>query len=205
MFKLFHKNLKIIFIDWDDTLFPTSHHNNNNNLNNNLNIILLEKIICKFIKKCLSITKHTYIISNAKKSWIIHCISNFYPKLYSILNIHQNVISASDLYINSVNSYNLTKIHTFQHIFNNILHNSNCFYNNIMIISIGDGNHEKIALHKLQIYNHSFIKSLLIKKNLSLKQLPSDIDIIKQINFIYNNILSIIDTSNDNILCYNHI
>jgi hypothetical protein len=204
MFSLFYKNLKIIFIDFDDTIYPSSFYKNKI-ISNSLICKTLEDIIFKFFKKCFSITKHVFIISNASKSWIIDCISNNYPKLLSILNIHKNIISAYDLYFNSCHSLNLTKKFTFQYIFNDILLNSNSTYNNIHIISIGDGFYEKKALKNVCINNDKYNKILIIKKNFIFKQLPTDIEIIKQITYLSNTFISNLNTSNNNIFCYNYI
>jgi hypothetical protein len=152
------KNSSIVFIDWDDTLFPTTWVNKNQinikNIKNYKIFIKLDEyifmLLSKIKKKC-----NIIIITNALKKWIENCIS-LLPQTKGLICTHNfnsnnncknkiNVISARENYQHIYGSPIDWKIHTFKKIISK--------YEKIKkikkIISIGDSIAEYIALVKL--------------------------------------------------------
>ena len=72
------KNNSIIFIDWDDTLFPTSWVNKNNidikNITDYSIFIKLDQYINTLLKKITNKCE-IVIVTNALKKWILSCLN----------------------------------------------------------------------------------------------------------------------------------
>lgn len=196
------KNNSIIFIDWDDTLFPTSWVNKNNidlkNIDDYSIFIKLDQYINSLLKKIMNKCE-IIIVTNALKRWILSCL-NLLPQTKLLICSHNfksnnscknkiNVISARENYQHKYTSPIDWKIHTFKNIINKYKKKKYNFNN---IISIGDSIAEYIALIKL--YN--------VKENCTFKTIkfidPSIYEhkqsykfIFDQIKVIFNNFSSI--------------
>lgn len=90
----------LVVLDWDDTLFPTSHLNP---VDENLYDFLLEKyskylteIENQAIELLENCSKHckVVIITNAKKGWVEFSSKRFMPRLHNILMKYVKIISA---------------------------------------------------------------------------------------------------------------
>jgi hypothetical protein len=165
----------IIFIDWDDTLFPTTWiHNNNINCTNKEDInkyklffLELDKSLTNLLEILTDNNNNAvYIITNANKKWVEQCLSNL-PKTSSIIEKDVTIISSKDMYNQKTNSMMDWKILTFKDIINDVYFNNTLeldggyapiTHNSIpaqfigSIISIGDSNYEYTAL--LNLYEH---------------------------------------------------
>lgn len=169
----------IIFIDWDDTLFPTTWiHNNNIDCTNKEDInkyklffLELDKSITNLLEILTNNNDNAvYIITNANKKWVEICLSTL-PNTASLIEKDVIILSAKDNYIQKTSSMMDWKVLTFKDIVNNIYIN-NVNINNALeleglyaplhvsnpiqfignVISIGDSNYEYTALLNLYEY-----------------------------------------------------
>lgn len=164
----------IIFIDWDDTLYPTSWiHNNNIDCTNKEDInkyklffLELDKSITNLLEILTSNNDNAvYIVTNANKKWVELCLLTL-PKTKAIIEKDVIILSAKDNYNQKTNSIMDWKVLTFKDVVNNVyindalelgglyapLHTSppSQFIGNV--ISIGDSNYEYTALLNLYEY-----------------------------------------------------
>lgn len=81
---------KVIFLDWDDTMFPTSflrtysHEYQHRGLLSDHVISALqccEKSVRKLLLIFKSMTRHVYIITNALQGWVENSVAMYYPTL----------------------------------------------------------------------------------------------------------------------------
>lgn len=172
----------IIFLDWDDTLFPTSWVMNSKiNLNdekikNNDIFNKLDAHITGLIEAYKKYGK-VIIVTNAMKNWIRESTS-ILPKTYKIIS-SINVISARELYQTKSNNVFDWKKNAFKKIIVSELGNKSKKIMNI--ISIGDADYEYKALVDLYGWNMQNIKIL---KAIKLINNPSYYTIIDQINVL---------------------
>jgi hypothetical protein len=169
----------IIFIDWDDTLFPTTWINNNSIDCKNKEDINKYKLFFLELDKSISnlleiLTDNNdnavYIVTNANKKWVELCLLTL-PNTSSIIDKDVTILSAKDIYNQKTNSMMDWKILTFKDIVNDMYIN-NVNINNALeidglyasihpsqpssfignVISIGDSNYEYTALLNLYDY-----------------------------------------------------
>jgi hypothetical protein len=164
----------IIFIDWDDTLFPTTWiHNNSIDCINKEDInkyklffLELDKSIYNLLEILTSNNDNVvYIITNANKKWVDMCLVNL-PNTLSLIEKDVIILSAKDIYNQKTNSIMDWKVLTFKDVINNVyinnalelgglyapLHASNPMQFIGNVISIGDSNYEYTALLNLYEY-----------------------------------------------------
>ena len=164
----------IIFIDWDDTLFPTTWiHNNNIDCTNKEDInkyklffLELDKSITNLLEILTNNNDNAvYIITNANKKWVELCLVNL-PNTSLIIEKDVIILSAKDIYNQKTNSIMDWKVLTFKDVINNVyinnaleleglyapLHTSNPMQFIGNVISIGDSNYEYTALLNLYEY-----------------------------------------------------
>lgn len=168
------KNNTIIFIDWDDTLFPTSRMHK-------LSISKeryaeIDESVCAFLDKAEELGE-IYIVTNAKKSWInktaVH-LQNTQEKLKYI-----RIISAREKYKKKYEIMSWKK-----HAFRQIIKSKRSFLMNI--ISIGDSKYEHYALLSLlYIQDLNRIKYL---KSFRISEEPTCGKLIDQLYHLRKNI-----------------
>lgn len=169
----------IIFIDWDDTLYPTTWiHNNNIDCTNKEDInkyklffLELDKSITNLLEILTDNNDNTvYIVTNANKKWVEQCLL-ILPKTKAIIEKDVIILSAKDNYNQKTNSVMDWKVLTFRDVVNDVyinnalelgglyaplptLHTSSLqplqFIGNV--VSIGDSNYEYTALLNLYEY-----------------------------------------------------
>ncbi|ARF11102.1 hypothetical protein Hokovirus_4_76 [Hokovirus HKV1] len=176
----------LIFIDWDDTLFPTTWLTKNNiNINDKKYtkfFTLLDEIIDNFFTLIIT-TGKIFIVTNATLNWI-KISSNILPKtLQHLKNI--KIISAKQTYQYTYpNNVHLWKKLCFKKIANKHMQQNKI--NNI--ISIGDAMYEYNALINLYFSSH---KKYL--KAIKFIQYSEYEHIIEQITILCQNIKNIIN------------
>jgi hypothetical protein len=164
----------IIFIDWDDTLFPTTWINNNNIDCKNKEDINKYKLFFLELDKSISnlleiLTDNNdnavYIVTNANKKWVELCLLTL-PNTSSIIDKDVTILSAKDIYNQKTNSTMDWKILTFKDIVNDMYINNELEIDGLYapihpsqpssfmgnVISIGDSNYEYTALLNLYDY-----------------------------------------------------
>jgi hypothetical protein len=195
----------IFILDWDDTLFPTTWVNlkkinlsNNEEINNyKVYFLELDKTISTFLEY-LNKIGDIYIVTNANIKWIKSCLTvlNLTSKIIMMNNIR--IVSARDLYSNSVIHHDEWKIHTFKDILINIVEkvykkvNYNSYLN---IISMGDAQYEYNALLNLDSYfkiNNKHVNYLL--KNIKFIEKPNFEYIIDELQVTQKNIKNIVNS-----------
>ncbi len=145
----------IIILDWDDTLYPTSHSVYKNVFVDDY--ARLDMVLCEFLNKCVSLGK-CYIVSNASHNWIINTSQNI-PLSSNIIHKHINVVSAKDAYMRNGTTIDKWKQLSFEKIHTE--HND-C----TNILSIGDAEYEYNALIYLNnICGDKLLKSIKLSKN----------------------------------------
>jgi hypothetical protein len=192
-------NLKtIIYLDADDTFFPTSWCNKNMiNLNSQESIneyklyfIELDKTVSDFL---LHLKKYAqiFIVTNANIKWIKSFLNVLTTTRKVIMENNIRIVSARDIYSKTLSSPTEWKINTFRDILSNITNtlptDSDC--NTILnIISIGDAQYEYIALLNLDNYfksNNNKINYLL--KSIKFVEKPNFDLIIDQMQIVQKN------------------
>lgn len=194
----------IMYIDIDDTIFPTFWVNQNmislsseESINEyKLYFIELDKTISDFLGSVLT-QAEIYFVTNASLKWIKLCL-NVLPKTRKIIMENNiRIVSARDIYSQTLSSPTEWKINTFRDIIskvvNNLSNDSEC--NTILnIISIGDANYEYVALLNLDNYlkNKNNSISYLLKSIKFIERPHFDL-VIDQIQVVKRNINSIIN------------
>ena len=200
------KTISVIYIDFDDTLFPTSWCNKNMiNLNNaesineyKLYFIELDNTMSNFL---INIKKfgEIFIVTNANIKWIKSCLNVLINTRKVIMDNNIRIVSARDIYSKTLSSPTEWKINTFRDILNNtIIDFSTKFECNTIlnIISIGDAEYEYIALLNLDGFFKSnkqninyLLKSIKFIEKPNFDMIIDQMEIVqKNINFIVNKI-----------------
>lgn len=133
------------------------------------------------------------IISNADLKWITNCLDHFLEELKEFINENNiKIYSAKNIFSKLVGNKTERKIKCFEKAIND-LYKNDIKYNDLNVISIGDGKEEKKAvftLTKCEKYhkiNSKFIHTITY---------PTAASIILQLNYLNNNLNSIIYDNN---------
>ncbi len=178
--------VKLIILDWDDTLFPTSWIKRNKidikvPFSNEVikSFLELDAVVFNLLKKLRKIG-FVVIVSNAYDSWIkLSC--GHLMNTYNFILKHIPIISARALYEYKCN-YTKWKHYVFMDIVNNQLNNNSTW----SIISIGDADHEHNALINLWANNRN--KKINHLKSVKFLLEPSMNEIIDQLVILTKNI-----------------
>jgi hypothetical protein len=184
-------NKTIIFIDFDDTLFPTDWVLASNiNVDNPNDVMIemfndLDMLISDVVLK-MKILGNVLIVSNGSNSWIHSCL-NVLPNFKQIIDLNVvSVTSARDLFGNEHDKQQWKRL-TFKILFDQHMGNIEGRHH---ILSFGDSEDEHDAVVELRGYNvmqhqqhqhqqHRIIKSIKFIKNPTLNQLVQQLDSIK--------------------------
>ena len=121
-----------IFIDWDDTLYPSTWvHNNNIDCTNKEDInkykiffLELDKSITNLLEILTDDNDNAvYIVTNANKKWVELCLSTL-PKTKEIIEKDVIILSAKDNYNQKTNSVMEWKVLTFRDVVNDVYINN---------------------------------------------------------------------------------
>jgi hypothetical protein len=185
-------------LDWDDTIFPSSWCNKNMiNLNDpesvanyKLYFIELDKTASDFLVD-LQQYGDIYIVTNANIKWIKACLNILPFTKKVIMNNNIRIVSARDLYSQTLSSPTEWKIKTFKDIVSNIVQkssnklNCNTFLN---IISVGDAHYEYVALLNLDDHLKINNNTNYLLKSVKFIEKPHFDLIIDQIQVVKKNI-----------------
>lgn len=167
------KNNTLIYLDWDDTLFPTTwyHHKNKNT---DAELSLFDNSAHDFIL-LLQGYGDIIIITNAAMSWISEA-KNLLEKTCKILDKIE-IISARDKYSKYSDNPADWKQLAFEHSVNS--HNANSIFS---VISIGDSDQERQAVMNLQytIHGDTNIKSIKLIPGVCAKMISGQYTILKK-------------------------
>ena len=191
--------MNIIFIDWDDTLFPTHFlltnkfkiNEENDYIKYKLHFIELDKkitnLINTLVNECL-----IFIVTNANLVWIAQCL-NILPLTKQIIKLHNIAIISSREQFYKTQTADEWKILTFRNIINNNMYKSK--QNQIInIISLGDSKYEYNGLIHLDEYiNLKFVDKCFLLKSINFIIKPSFNEILEQLHIVNNNIIHIIN------------
>lgn len=146
------KNNTLIFIDWDDTLFPTTWYiknklniksNNQNNLSKYIEFFKeLDITLLDFLQNNSKFGK-IIIVTNASMAWINKSMLVL-PKSSIFIKKNIKVVSARDSFGKYKNIY-LWKQYAFENEVDSFFKNIKSIHN---LISIGDADYEHTALIK---------------------------------------------------------
>jgi hypothetical protein len=173
----------IIFIDWDDTLFPTSWIMEKNvDLINPLSRLKysdffkrLDDELSEALKTMISLGE-VVIITNALTEWVQLSLS-ILPKTKKVMK-HISVVSARQRYQNKADMTEWKK-HTFLEELE--MRSKNKYYANIL--SLGDADYEYNALlnlyDKVTLAPHKYLKSIRFIKRADYKILLEQLSLIK--------------------------
>jgi len=194
-------NTTMIFIDWDDTLFPTKWIVMNNINMNKPESIVHNEIYFKELDRLLytslkTISKYgkIYIVTNALLSWI-RTTSLALPNTYNLLK-QFTIISAREYKGKISKSPMDWKILTFRDIFKYEKERSNI--NNV--ISIGDAEFEyKASISLYDNDNSIYLKTIKFVKN------PSYEVLIDQLKVLQNAVTSVWNKKSHKDLVYKKI
>lgn len=183
------KDRTLIFLDWDDTLFPTNWLANKNvtiqNLSGQFTLHFreLDNALFKFLKSLLNYGT-IIIVTNALRDWVYQS-STLLPISSAVLKKLQ-IVSARERYGEKVNSIMGWKILTFEDLVDKEY--AHIPFNNI--ISIGDAEYEYRALVAL---NNKYIHRYL--KNVKLIKAPDFDSLVDQLEVLTRAIPEIYGTS----------
>ena len=177
----------VFFIDFDDTIYPTTHFDTINHTTQEKELNILSEKVISLVSTC---SKHgkIYMVSNSEYKRMIDLIAKHYRGL---IKLGVNFISSRDMYEKEFpKQHHLWKKLTFRLIISNEYSNKNKINN---IISIGDDMAEHYAVRNLKnYYSDIYIKSLILQQNLNINQLSYVCDELK------NNIDKIVKYEDDN-------
>lgn len=176
--------MTLIIFDWDDTLFPTTYiiKNNINLINNNQLFIKLDTILYKLLKKFLEFG-HVVVVTNAILKWVFTTLESL-PETKKLIINYIPIFSARELYSDQYPSaMTLWKKLLFEKIFEYYFKYQNNSRANI--ISIGDSDHEFIALTDLNNLNNK-INIKLILKSVRFLPIPTYDIILDELQVLIN-------------------
>jgi len=182
---------RLIMLDWDDTLFPTSWTvikaidlTDSNVRQKYVSYFTeLDDILSKFLHKCTN-KGQVFIVTNAVKRWVVTS-SNVLPKTKKIIDDKIFIISARDLFQQkNPNNMEKWKKYTFEQIVNKHDFKKQENTNFEHIISIGDAEYEFNAL--INLYSHKNKKRIL--KSIRFLATPTYDSLIDQLEVLYDTI-----------------
>lgn len=179
------KNSTLIFIDWDDTLFPTTWVMNNHiNLSDKQNKVKyyslfseLDDILYKFFIKTMNYGT-IIIVTNASRNWI-NVSMEILPKSSSIINNNIKIVSARDRYSDTHTVFKWKEL-SFKDEADGFFYHDTQIQN---IVSIGDADYEHIALIKLDEWEKKLPEKRILKK-IKLMHQPSYYCLIDQLEVL---------------------
>lgn len=187
--------INLLFLDYDDTLFPTTVIKKQKD--ENINLDELDKQIYDLLNKLTNLCK-CCILTNASVQWYSYSINKYMPLTANFIqNGEICFISARNLYEKEFDSPILWKLYAMNNLIKNYLDSSTEIDN---IISIGDSNIDRDAFYMLDLSNYN-----CNKKYIKLLDNPTINVIKKQIDIIDNNIEMLFswDTTFEISLCSN--
>jgi hypothetical protein len=194
----------IIMFDFDDTIFPTSWTNKNlinlaseDSINEyKLYFLELDKTLSAFLLDSLNYGT-IYIVTNANIKWIKSCLNILDLSKKVIVDNNIRIVSARDIYSQTLASPTEWKISTFRDILSETIQKlpekqeCNTFLN---IISVGDAQYEYIALLNLDNYLKQNKKSVnYLLKSVKFIEKPNFDLIIDQMQIVKKNLASIVN------------
>ncbi len=187
-----NKENTLFFVDWDDTLFPTSWTQRNKiNLSNNIplkkrNFASLDSEIHKVLDNMLKFGK-VIIVTNATSVWIRMCLT-ILPKTQSLINKFILVVSARERCQKS-KPYHLWKHVAFRNeLMSHYIKNNK---RDLNIISIGDAVYEHQALLSLRNWKP------INKKILKFVEQPTFVILMKELKTLFTEAEKIANLNND--------
>jgi hypothetical protein len=176
----------LIILDWDDTLFPTSHLNpvdesQYDHLAEKYKKLLaeVEDQAIKLLQNCLKESK-VVIVTNAKKGWVEYSSSKFMPRLHSILMKFVRVISARVEY---EDHYPTETMKWKELAFQKLWHEKNFLEKGAIVnlIAIGDSEFEMEAAKKFAAKSdRCTVKLLKLRDSPSFDELTKELEIINE-------------------------
>jgi len=175
----------LIFIDWDDTLFPTHWIKSTDiDLKKNSETLIaifseLDSLITNLISKIVNLG-NLLIVTNGSESWIKRCTS-ILPKFSILIESEKiSITSARDLFQDE-HPTNEWKDITFKMHFNEHISKREGVYH---ILSFGDSHYEHDSVTKLKDFNsvpnqNRFVKSVRFIKHPSLNQLVTQLELVE--------------------------
>lgn len=208
---------KLVIFDFDDTLFCTKYLDTFSlsyqdifsfktsleeiNLFLFKELIELEKTIIELFSKLLMNDYDIVIISNADMKWINNCLTHFLEEFKEYLNENKiKIYSAKNLFSNLKKGCDCSewKENCFKKVIGEMYFSTVSETSvNLDVISIGDGADEKKAVFKLNKNNFDSCQNLT-KKFIRMISNPSAGSIIKQLEFLQENIENILNNENSN-------
>ena len=183
-----HQEKSLIFIDWDDTLFPT-HWIQTSNIDmenpNEITIAMFQELdqhITDMITR-MFIQGHVFIVTNGSSTWIDSCLK-LLPNVKQIVDNNTVCItSARDLFEKEYDSCDWKKL-TFKIFLNEHIPEVEGVYR---IISFGDSMDEHNAVVELKHFKpvenqKRIIGSIKFIRRPSLNQLVSQIKIVQELH-----------------------
>lgn len=179
------KDNTLIFIDWDDTLFPTSWITKNKidvsdkRVRDKYLVMFseLDNVLYKFLKKALSLGD-VIIVTNASRSWI-DLSMKLLPQSSKIIDAKIKIVSARDKFGHHSDTY-VWKQFAFEEEAHVSLKDKKDVHN---IISIGDAEYEHKALIKFYDWSKIVPQKRILKKIKFLSS-PTYYSVIDQINVL---------------------
>ena len=159
----------IIFIDWDDTLYPTSWFRSSGDAPSPRSLAPVFEKIEKTVKAFLSVAQavgKTYIVTSASATWVEDCLSSFLPGLR---DSSPEIIPA-----NYYRDRTREKKMDFREmmIFRKHQAMMSVVKDETSFISIGDSHVEQYALHRIP----GIRKSVKLKHKPSLEELCEQLE-----------------------------
>jgi hypothetical protein len=178
---------KLIFIDWDDTLFPTDWiHTTDAVLNNPTTELIsmfhnLDVLVTDMILKMMFLGD-VLVVTNGSNGWINQCL-NVLPTFKELIDHGAiKITSARDLFELEHDKEQWKRL-TFKMFFNEHISDTKGDHH---ILSFGDSTDEHEAVLELKSYNvvqdqNRIVKSIRFKKYPDLNQLVSQLETVRML------------------------
>lgn len=175
--------MSVLFLDYDDTLFPTTQVILKNFCEEKINE--LEKKVIMFLSLSAEIFSGIYIVSNAMETWIRHTLQQYMKKLNDFIKTNKKifVLSAADIFPK------FDPVRRKENVFLTFL---NC-HDVKESMSIGDSNVESQAYKNAIKVLNADKKVTHLEKIIKLHESPDMTDMIFQIDYITKNLKGLCD------------
>jgi hypothetical protein len=187
--------MRVIILDYDDTLFPSSHVAQHNLYQTPINSTAfvhhresfheLETAAISLLTKAIAVGDFIVIVTNGKLDWIRYSMKMFYHRFYDFVRKNETpIVSAQDIFASNNPHPLMWKVNCFRQLLGTLQATDNI---PTMLISVGDGSHEAIAC-EVSARDYG-----ICHRNVNFLDTPSPKQMTQQLHLLVQELPSVID------------